>query len=128
MLPESAKPDPGKPLKTRLRSGSLRLHRRRLEEEPRGGAEIAERDVFGFDPENLLPLPASATSASPRCNLESIFKITFVCHSSGLPGRLRPTLLRNRPETRWGDAGPARRIRAHSHTSTRRVRSPALPG
>ena len=63
-----------------------RLHRRRLDEEPRGGAEITERDVCGFDLENLLPLPASATSASPRCNLVSLFKITFARHSNGLPG------------------------------------------
>ena len=82
---------PGRLRPTLLRTSSRglcpsRLHRRLLDEEPRGGAEIAERDVFGFDLENLLPLPASATSASPRCNLVSLFKITFARHSNGLPG------------------------------------------
>ena len=74
------------PLRDVIWRAFSRLHRRRLDEEPRGGAEITERDVCGFDLENLLPLPASATSASPRCNLESLFKITFARHSNGLPG------------------------------------------
>ena len=129
MLPESAKPDPGKPLKTRLRSGSLRLHRRRLEEEPRGGAEIAERDVFGFDPENLLPLPASATSASPRCNLESLYKsrlhlsvIRAACRDGCAPPCSAIGL-------RQGGATPARRAAFGRTARTRhsRARSPSAP-
>ena len=62
---------PGRLRPTLLRTSSRglcpsRLHRRLLDEEPRGGAEITEQDVCGFDLENMRQLSASETSASPR--------------------------------------------------------------
>ena len=107
-----------------------RLHRRRLEEEPRGGAEIAERDVFGFDPENLLPLPASATSASPPLR-DVIWRVFSRLHLSVIRAACRDGCAPpcSAIGLRQGGATPARRAAFGRTARARhsRARSPSAP-